>query len=220
MRGNILREDIRSGIQNNKLLKERREHLANRAIDVFLQNGYDATRTKEIAEAIGMSEGSLYRYIGSKEDILHLICHYFGVGADAVRHRLANRGNLNVTETLCESIAEYFKSQDTSRNSVLFFNREIHKLSREDRRVMMKSQADLIDYFENILTDGIKNGEFQLHDTKLLAHNILLLGHDWPLRQWYLSQYYTLEEYTREQITMIMRILKPVAGGLAKEEIP
>lgn len=45
------------------------------ALFCFAQNGYDATRIRDIAQAAGVSEGALYRHFPSKEDMareLHL----------------------------------------------------------------------------------------------------------------------------------------------------
>ena len=47
-----------------------REKLFNKAI-IF---GYQRSTTRQIAKSLDISEGTLYRYIGSKKDILHLIC--------------------------------------------------------------------------------------------------------------------------------------------------
>jgi len=40
------------------------------AIDMFLRFGFEATTVRQIAEEAGVSERSMFRYIGSKEEIL------------------------------------------------------------------------------------------------------------------------------------------------------
>lgn len=42
----------------------------NAAWELFVQQGYDATTVDEIAEAVGMSQRSFFRYFGSKEDVV------------------------------------------------------------------------------------------------------------------------------------------------------
>ena len=52
-----------------------RPAIMDAALSCFAQNGYDATRIRDIAQAAGVSEGALYRHFPSKEDMareLHL----------------------------------------------------------------------------------------------------------------------------------------------------
>lgn len=50
-----------------------REHLFQTALSLFLQQGYDNTSLKDIAEAADVSTGTLYRYFPSKSDFLFQI---------------------------------------------------------------------------------------------------------------------------------------------------
>ncbi|MEA5075860.1 MAG: helix-turn-helix domain-containing protein [Coriobacteriia bacterium] len=52
-----------------------RAAIMDAALSCFAQNGYDATRIRDIAQEAGVSEGALYRHFPSKEDMaseLHL----------------------------------------------------------------------------------------------------------------------------------------------------
>src|SRR5688572_1255129 len=64
---------IKSLIKNETLLSARRAQLTSTATDVFIERGFSAVSVNEIAEAAGMSIGSLYKYIRQKEDILWLV---------------------------------------------------------------------------------------------------------------------------------------------------
>jgi AcrR family transcriptional regulator len=68
--------NIRHYISDKKLLIKRWEEIIYTSSKVFLKKGFDRTGLDEIAEAVGMTKGGLYRYIGSKDDILHLILEY------------------------------------------------------------------------------------------------------------------------------------------------
>ena len=50
--------------------EERPEALFEAAITVFSDRGYRATRLEEVAEAAGVSKGTVYRYFLNKEDLL------------------------------------------------------------------------------------------------------------------------------------------------------
>ncbi|WP_350279919.1 helix-turn-helix domain-containing protein [Kribbella sp. HUAS MG21] len=59
-----------------------RAQLAELAIGLFLDRGYDATTVDDIAAAAGVSKRSFFRYFGTKDDaVFH--------GADAVAERVA-----------------------------------------------------------------------------------------------------------------------------------
>lgn len=54
--------------ERNKLDKRRR--IVAAATELFQQKGFDDTTTAEIAAAAGIGAGTLYLYVGSKEDLL------------------------------------------------------------------------------------------------------------------------------------------------------
>ncbi|HOV69050.1 MAG TPA: TetR/AcrR family transcriptional regulator [Clostridia bacterium] len=55
--------------QNEKMRNERREAILKEALRQFAQKGLSATKISDIAEGVGMSQGLLYHYFGSKEEI-------------------------------------------------------------------------------------------------------------------------------------------------------
>lgn len=48
----------------------RREEILQAAVRLFAERGYGRTTTREIARAAGISEGTIYTYFGSKQDLL------------------------------------------------------------------------------------------------------------------------------------------------------
>src|SRR5207248_7148396 len=50
--------------------RERGEQVYAAALRLFREKGYHATSMQDIAAAVGLYKGSLYHYIGSKEDLL------------------------------------------------------------------------------------------------------------------------------------------------------
>jgi AcrR family transcriptional regulator len=62
---------------------ERLEALAEAATKVFGRLGYRGTKTAEVAAEAGMSSGSVFTYVESKEALFHLVfAHAFGVLKD------------------------------------------------------------------------------------------------------------------------------------------
>lgn len=203
----MARRIIRSYSRDEELVKERREHIHQCAVKVFLKKGYNGTSTRELAKACGMSEGALYHYIGAKADILHLICTGVQRYDKDIQVYLDSLGDVSVTQALRECIKLYFKWSDEVAERNLFFNREMNNFSREDRRILMESQANFVYFFERLIKRGIEAGEFKTDSPLLLAHDIVVVGFEWGLRQWFLKQYFALEEYTEKHINSILKLI-------------
>lgn len=199
---------VRTYSKNDALVQERRQHIMRCAIRVFLQRGYRGTTTRELARACGMSEGAMYRYIGSKDDILHLICMERAHGADFLEAHLEQLGDVSAEEALRACLALCFKWADSTRDYNLFFNREINHFSREDRGTLLEDQTAMVHFFEKLLVRGIQAGEFQMESPIVVAHDILMKVHDWGLRRWFLRQYVTLEDYARMQVDIVLRSIR------------
>jgi AcrR family transcriptional regulator len=64
------------------------------ALDLFIENGYDGTSLREVAENLGVTKAALYYHFASKEDILmalHMRLHAIG------REALIDLGDSKVT---------------------------------------------------------------------------------------------------------------------------
>jgi len=59
--------------------------------------------------------------------------------------------------------------------------------------------------FEKLLTRGIEEGEFNIDDPRLIAHDIVVLGHAWALRRWHLRKHWTFKIYVKEQTDAMLR---------------
>jgi len=56
--------------------KDTREKIIEASIDLFSKNGFERTSVRQIAAAIGLTEGSVYRHFTSKDDILDEVFVY------------------------------------------------------------------------------------------------------------------------------------------------
>jgi AcrR family transcriptional regulator len=140
----------------------RKAQILAAAATVFAEKGFHRAKTKEIAEAADVSEGTLYNYFDSKEDIL------FGIMA-----RLAE------VETLPEEFMEALKS-DVRDFFVAMFR---YRLGRIDQ-IQETIQALLP---EVIVNDDLRERfyqQFVLRVTKLVEQYVqarIEMGHIRPI---------------------------------------
>jgi len=200
---------VRTFVNNEKLVQEKRQHITKCAEKLFLVQGFDRTTIRQISDACGMPPGSIYNYIGTKNDILHLICAKASSRwKPTLEEFVANYKQGSITNLLSKCIALYFQIADEVKDENLFFDREIRNFSSEDRHMLLESQTAVVFFFEKLLNKGIRAGEFKLDSTINVAHNILMAANIWGERRWFLRPRFSIEEYTQLQTNFILNAIR------------
>lgn len=187
--------EIRRSITNTELLTKRREEIVLKSAKVFLKKGFDGTTVQELAKAMGMTVGGLYRYIGSKEDILRLILEYMDFQNKKITNHTDITDKLSPVEALKMGIETFYKLVDELKPFYNFLNHVMVNLSPENRKKIVHSELATIGLFERIIIRGLDSGVFNVEDPSYLAHLIVLTGHGWANRSWFLKGRYTIEQY-------------------------
>lgn len=73
----------RSAAANEQIRTQRRDDILRAATPVFARKGFAGTRIADLAEASGMSQGLLYRYFASKDEV------FAAIVAETVRSSVA-----------------------------------------------------------------------------------------------------------------------------------
>lgn len=198
------KKKVPSMVKDQQLIKKRREQMIKGAVNLFKEKGFHRTTTREIAKESGFSIGTLYEYIGSKEDVLYLVCDAI---YEEVRDRLKQYLDTNISgiERLKQAITSYFKVVDEMKDEVLVMYQEAKSLPKEALPYVLLKELEMTDMIEKIIRDCVEEGLLHLSDDeiKMTAHNILVQGHMWTFRRWSLGKLYSLEQYTELQINQI-----------------
>lgn len=212
------RTRVRTFSKNEVLVYERRKQIVKFATSLFVKKGYDRTTVRELARSLGVSQGGLYHYIGSKEDILRLILHFL---TDNQMKRLevyrSKTANLSPTEALRQSIIMRLQDIDDVQDLSNFVNHVMVNLTEDDRQIVYEYAGRVIAYLEEVLRKGMKAGDFQMSNPTLVAHSIAVLGDAWAHRRWFLRKRQTLEEYAREQVELILEGIRVRDGSTRLE---
>lgn len=196
---------IRTYGKDSDLVRQRREEIAKAALSLFLSKGYMSTTTREISEAAGIGTGTLYHYIGSKEDILAMITE---AARDFSRELIEEVSSIpcdvSSTQKLKTAIRGFIRQIDEIQDLIVFWYQETRNLRGEARRIIFDLERSHVKMFEEILAEGVGRGEFVVPDITLLATDIAVLSEMWAFRRWSLGPQYDVEEYIARQTELIL----------------
>lgn len=166
-----------------------KQRIYNVASDLFLNNGYEATTLKDIAEAADVSTGTLYRYYPSKGDFL------VEIGRVSVEHLREFVSDLPedmpvdqaVMAVLMEDIKgtqRVFFSPDTDEESYsqkrandirMAYNNEIYA-SKEHLDIELATRAELAAIYASLIQRAKEDGTLRLQsDSTAMAQIIVAI---------------------------------------------
>jgi AcrR family transcriptional regulator len=153
--------------------KAQQERLIKVAARMFHERGYDATSLQDIAEELGLLKGSLYHYIASKDDLLWAVIFQQHQSSMALAQRCREMPGTPM-ERLQEFVRGYAASLRNERDSVSVYLREIGRLSKARRTVILDEREQYVTFVRELLDEGVAAGEFrQGMDTALVAQGVL-----------------------------------------------
>jgi TetR/AcrR family transcriptional regulator, cholesterol catabolism regulator len=188
---------------------EKKWEITKAAAKLFIKKGTINTGVREIAEASGITVGTLYHHFKSKDDIIAAFMDFAGYGTDIFARNAAEVfDNMNPVEALSAAMKQYFVFTDEAQNVVLFWHQETRNLKPELRKRLLDNELVLIGVFEKIIKRGIATGVFRPVDARIVAHDIIIMGDMWSFRRWDLAKRYTSTQFIDKQIDLILHSLK------------
>ena len=202
-------KEVATQIKNKELVKERRRQIVDAAVPLFIERGYHKTTTRALAQATGLSIGSMYEYITTKDDVLYLVC--MAIHAEVERGVMEALGRpLKAQAALAEVIREYFLVCNRMSDHLLLMYQVTHFLPEKWQANVLEAELRITDIFIQAIGKLKQRGALpELDDAtiNLMGHNISVLGHTWAFRRWYFAKNFTIEQYIEQQTHFIMRFL-------------
>lgn len=152
----------------------RRARVIDAAAEVFAQKGFHGASTKDIADKVGIRQGSLYYYFDSKERALQEVCEY-GTNVFLEGARAIAAGDDAVDVKLAKLIRNHIEPLDKRRPYVIVFVNEYRSLSRERKRTHNKMMQDYEELIEGILKEGVAAGSLP-DDLNCRLATLLVIG--------------------------------------------
>jgi len=181
---------------------KRKQEIIDAAITLFLKQGVKDTSLLEIARYLGISKTTVLYYFHSKEEIVDQVATAGAQKVNVVREYYRSLGNIKPSDGLRKCIIMLLKT--TRWRYVSFYNRDFLSLPIAKREGLSTSAREFVTFFEHLLDEGIRIGEFKMDDPFLVAFNIWATEQEWTLRYWLLKDTYTLEKYAEKQADFIL----------------
>ncbi len=183
----------------------KRWEIVKAAAGLFIRKGILNTGVRDIAEASGITVGTLYHYFKSKDDIITAFLDYAVIATNEfVRMTAEVLAKLQPEEAMKRAIRLYMEYTNEAQSIVLFWHQETRNLPPDQRKRLMENDVLLASLFEKLIELGRKQGIYKIKDAALAAHNIIVLSDMWAFRRWWLGRRYTAEQYIDKQTEFIL----------------
>lgn len=155
---------------------QKRQYILETAREVFQEKGYKNVTMKDIVERCEISRGGLYLYFNSTKELFEEIMQIETQETDEVF-----TGAISEDTTATDILLLFFKEQKKElilkKKSLtiaiyeFFFENQVPK-----KENMIRRQFDVaVKIMEQLITEGVENGEFYCEDIKGMARNIILV---------------------------------------------
>ncbi len=140
--------------------RRRAPQIIEAAARVFAERGFHGATTQDIADVLGIKQASLYYYFSSKEAALELVCLRGVEGFFEAAKAIAARPE-SARKRLALLINSHLSPLVDRADFVKVFLNERQHLPTESRRRIGRWSRGLERIFEEVIKEGIANGEFR-----------------------------------------------------------
>ena len=140
----------------DKYLEQRREAI-RAAAAVFAEKGFHGSSTRDIAERMGIKQGSLYYYFKSKQEALGEVCLY-GIEDYVQRMGTIAESDQPFEAKLLATVVSHLSSYRERNEALKVHNDERLYLPEEKRKTLKQLGSSYRQKLEGIFEEGTKSG--------------------------------------------------------------
>ena len=159
--------------------------------EVFAAKGFHGATVREIADAAGLTMGTMYNYVRSKEDILYIVYDFMTTILSQGLTKTIN-DTVDPREKVSAALRHNMELIYQYRDVIMFLYREAGNYDRESVHNVLAQETKYIEVFEDLLRQrfpGRKVNETRLElAADILSYlNVILVLRGWSLRRRYKS---------------------------------
>jgi AcrR family transcriptional regulator len=141
----------------NSRYRQQRLEAIRAAAAVFAEKGFHGASTRDIAERMGIKQGSLYYYFSSKEEALGEVC-LFGIEDYVHRMERIATSDQPFEAKLMATLTSHLSSYREKNEALKVYNDERLYLPEEKRKILKQLGSGYRQLLEGIFEDGIRQG--------------------------------------------------------------
>ncbi|MBZ0159145.1 TetR/AcrR family transcriptional regulator [Candidatus Methylomirabilis sp.] len=153
--------------------EERRRQIVEVAVELFSRKGFRGTRTREIAEAAGISEAMIYRHFATKRELYFAIIEAKSVTEELLASAATaaqKKDDAGVLRAVGLKMIEQTEADPSLMRLLLFSALEGHELSE----IFFESRVKrLHEFLSSYIRRRIKEGRFRSIDTLVAARGFI-----------------------------------------------
>jgi AcrR family transcriptional regulator len=164
--------------ENHKYQQQRLQAIRSAAA-VFAEKGFHGSSTRDIAERMGIKQGSLYYYFKSKQEALGEVC-LFGI-EDYVSHmQVIAASDQSFESKLMATITSHLSSYRERNEALKVYNDERLYLPEEKRGNLKLLGSGYRQLLEEIFEEGVQSGALRTSiDCHFAAQAVIGICNAW-----------------------------------------
>jgi TetR/AcrR family transcriptional regulator, cholesterol catabolism regulator len=159
------------------------ERVYEAALRLFREKGYHATSMQDIAGVVGLYKGSLYHYIGGKEDLLIQVFERAMASLLDEVESIAANSAVGPTAQLRAIICAHVQAVAVNLDALTVYLHEWRALGGESLARVRAQRERYVELVNAVVERGFAVGEFRVRDTRIVTLGLLGMC-NW-LCQWY-----------------------------------
>jgi AcrR family transcriptional regulator len=200
-------QDPAAAAAYNARAAHRSRQLLDAAARLMERQGSAGVSMQAVAAEAGVSVGLIYRYFGSKDDLLlAVIVEVLDAFATAVPEAIEAAGP-DPVRRLANAFRAYCEVIDRHQHATVLTYRESKSLTAAGREHIMTLEVQTSEPLREVLREGLEAGVFEVEDVELASYNLLLFAHSWALKHWYFERTVDFDTYVRRQTASALRSL-------------
>lgn len=178
---------VKTKIKNEELIDRRRKQIIDGAIKVFNAKGFHKATVREIAKEAGLTMGSLYNYIASKEDIIHIVYDYI---TRVLREEMSEAiaGIEDPEERLKAALYQNLNAVYKNQEIIMFIYKESASLDKKSLHTVLARETEYIELFEGLLRERFKGQDVNEERLRLAADLLPYIPVIMTFRRWSLKR--------------------------------
>jgi AcrR family transcriptional regulator len=180
-------KEVHANIKNARLVDLRRKQIIEGAMQVFSAKGFHGATVREIADAAGLTMGTMYNYVRSKEDILYIVYDFMTtILTEGLKKAIDETEDPR--EKVSAALRHNMELIYQYRDVIMFLYREAGNYDRESVHTVLAQETKYIEVFEELLRQRFASRKIDESRLKMAADilsylNVILVLRGWSLRR-------------------------------------